>query len=183
MIIIADKKTKFLILLVAVNMLFSTSFSDIADNAGTNKEKAKNELVRFERKAYYNLVKDRIIDSAMKYIGVPPRMGGTSYRGMDCSGLVVTAFRENGINLPHSCKALSCYGTVINERHNLIKGDLIFFTGTCKSDYYVTHTGLYIGDGKFIHTSSRKGVTVTNLDNPWWQRKFAFGARILKEQS
>lgn len=181
--IFADKQSKFLILLVAVNLVFSTSFSDKADNEIWNKEKARLYLARLEKKALYDVVTNRIIDSALKYIGVPHIMGGTGYKGMDCSGLLVTAFRENGIFLPHSCKALSVCGIVISEKHNLIKGDLVFFTNTYKSDYYVTHTGLYIGDGKFIHASSRKGVTITSLDNPWWQGKFAYGARIIQEQS
>lgn len=183
MIIFADKKTKFLILLVAVNLAFSTSFRDKADNEFVNIERARNAIARLQRQALYENVTEGIINSALKYIGVPHRMGGTTYQGMDCSGLLVTAFRENGIDLPHSCKALCCIGRVISEKTKLIKGDLVFFKNTYKSDYYVTHTGIYIGNGKFIHTSAKKGVTITSLDNPWWQQKFAFGARILQEQS
>jgi cell wall-associated NlpC family hydrolase len=183
MILFSDSKTKFFILLIAVNLVLSTSFSDISDNDNANREKARDLQLHLERKAFYEMITGRIIDSALKYIGVPHKMGGTYYNGMDCSGLLVTAFGENGIYLPHSCRSLSAYGTVIREKHKLMKGDLIFFKDTYKSDQFVTHTGLYIGEGKFVHSSSKRGVTITSLDNPWWQAKFAFGARILQEQS
>jgi cell wall-associated NlpC family hydrolase len=183
MTLFSNKRTKFLILLIAVHLVFSTSFSDKSDNDIVNTERACALLAHLEKKAFYEAVTGRVIDSALKYIGVPHIMGGTSYSGMDCSGLLVTAFGENGIYLPHSCKALSAYGIMIREKQSLIKGDLVFFKDTYKSDQYVTHTGLYIGEGKFVHSSSKKGVTITSLDNPWWQGKFAFGARILQEQS
>src|SRR5512133_430526 len=118
MMIFADKKAKYLILLVAVNLVFSTSFPDKTDNENVNEEKMRHSLASLERKNLYDLVTERIIDSAIKYIGVPHRMGGTTYQGMDCSGLLVTAFRENGIYLPRSCKDLSCCGIVINEKNN-----------------------------------------------------------------
>lgn len=181
--VFADKKTKFLILLVAVNLVFSTSFSDKSDNELTDPEKAKIVITSLVEKSSHVYITERIIESAFEYIGVPHIMGGTSEKGMDCSGLLVTVFGENGIYLPHSCRALSAFGKVISEKNNLLKGDLLFFTNTYKSDSYITHTGLYIGDNKFIHTSSKKGVTITRLDDPWWQGKFAFGARIFHEQS
>ncbi len=123
---------------------------------------------------------DEIIEAAKKYLGVPHCMGGTTMKCMDCSGLVLTVFASNGIVLPHNAQAQSKYGTMIKEKDSLIKGDLVFFKGSYKTNNFITHSGIYAGNNSFIHTSSGNGVTITSLDDQWWKKKFVFGKRILK---
>jgi cell wall-associated NlpC family hydrolase len=89
-------------------------------------------------------------------------------------------FEEFGISLPHNAQGQSKYGTLIKSRDNLRKGDIVFFHGSYKTSNYITHSGIYAGDNKFIHTSSGKGVTITSMDDSWWKGKFAFGSRIIK---
>ncbi len=60
----------------------------------------------------------------------------------------------------------------------LIKGDLVFFIRTYKTNRLITHSGIYIGNNKFIHTSTSNGVTITSLNDPWWKEKFIFGTRV-----
>ncbi len=122
---------------------------------------------------------DEIIKTAQIYIGVPHCMGGTTMRCMDCSGLLVTVFGKHGINLPHNSEEQSKFGTIIRNPGELIKGDMVFFIRTYKTPRYITHSGIYIGNNEFIHTSSGKGVTITSLNDPWWSQKFIFGTRIL----
>lgn len=120
-----------------------------------------------------------VIATAMKYFGVPHCMGGTTTKCIDCSGLVMKVYAVHGITLPHSAQAQSEIGTVIENRSELVKGDLVFFKNSYKTSKYITHSGIYAGDNMFIHASSGKGVTITSLDDPWWKNKFVFGTRIL----
>ena len=121
---------------------------------------------------------DEIIRTARQYLGVPHCMGGKTARCMDCSGLLVAVFEKNGIRLPHSSEGQARYGKIIAVMDDLRKGDLVFFIRSYKTNHFITHSGIYLGNNEFIHTSSSKGVTVTSLDDSWWNGKFIFGTRI-----
>jgi peptidoglycan DL-endopeptidase CwlO len=84
-----------------------------------------------------------VVGVAMQYLGVPYRWGGASPSGFDCSGLVMFAFAQMGISLPHSTYALWNVGVAVS-RDQLQPGDLVFFNG-------LGHMGIYIGGGQFIH--------------------------------
>jgi cell wall-associated NlpC family hydrolase len=122
---------------------------------------------------------DEIIKTARIYIGVPHCMGGTTMKCMDCSGLLVSVFGKHGIYLPHNSEEQAKFGSIIRNSGELIKGDMVFFIKTYNTPLFITHSGIYIGNNNFIHTSSSKGVTITSLNDPWWSKKFAFGTRIL----
>ncbi|MDF1572781.1 MAG: C40 family peptidase [Bacteroidales bacterium] len=123
---------------------------------------------------------DDIIQTARKYLGVPHCMGGTTIKCMDCSGLLATVFSTHGIQLPHSSEEQARYGNIIAGMDELRKGDLVFFVRSYQTNRFITHSGIYIGNNQFIHASSSKGVTITSLNNSWWEEKFVFGTRIFK---
>lgn len=123
---------------------------------------------------------DEIIHTAQKYLGVPHCMGGTTMKCIDCSGLLVVVFAKYGIHLPHNSEEQARFGKIITETDELTKGDLVFFTRSYKTHYFITHSGIYMGNNKFIHTSSKNGVTITSLSDSYWSEKFVFGTRILK---
>lgn len=123
---------------------------------------------------------DEIIETARKYLGIPHCMGGTTRKCMDCSGFVLTVYGTYGIDLPHNAQEQSKFGTKIERKDELRKGDLVFFSGSYQTKNSITHSGIYAGNNTFIHTSSGKGVTITSLNDPWWKNKFAFGTRILE---
>lgn len=127
-----------------------------------------------------NTSPDDIIQTARKYLGVPHCMGGTTMKCMDCSGLLVTVFAAHDIQLPHNSEDQARYGIIISGMDELRKGDLVFFVRTYKTNRIITHSGIYIGNNQFIHTSSSQGVTITSLTNSWWEEKFIFGTRIFK---
>lgn len=122
---------------------------------------------------------DKIIETAREYLGIPHCMGGITTRCLDCSGFVMIVFDLYGIDLPHNAQEQSKYGSMIKDKKELSKGDLVFFHGSYKTTRYITHSGIYIGDNQFIHTSVGKGVTITSLDDSWWKNKYVFGTRIL----
>jgi murein DD-endopeptidase / murein LD-carboxypeptidase len=123
---------------------------------------------------------DDLIRTAKQYLGVPHCMGGKTMKCMDCSGLVVTVFASHGISLPHNSEDQARYGKILEGMDELRKGDLVFFVRSYRTQRFITHSGIYVGDNKFIHASSQRGVTITSINDPWWSEKFIFATRVLK---
>lgn len=127
-------------------------------------------------KRVYNL-----LNEAKTYLGTPYKYGGTTRRGIDCSSFVQHVFAALNISLPRTSIEQSHRGTFVSK-HNLKKGDLIFFAHTPKSR--ISHVGIVesvspSGEIFFIHASSSKGVTISSLDTAYWSSKFRTGKRIL----
>ena len=124
---------------------------------------------------------DAIIATAKSFLGTPHSSGGLSKSGIDCSGLVYTAFNSHcSKDLPRVAQEMARWGTIISSLNNLKKGDLVFFTGTYNTSKFITHVGIYLGNNDFIHTSTSKGVSINNLKgSSYWESKFVYGTRIL----
>lgn len=122
----------------------------------------------------------QIIRTAEKYIGTPHCMGGTTKKCMDCSGLTYISFEKHKISIPRNSQEQARYGRIIFNHGDLKKGDLVFFTKSYNTSDYITHVGIYLGNGKFIHASTSSGVIVTPLDNSWWSQRFVFGTRVFQ---
>jgi lipoprotein Spr len=107
-------------------------------------------------------------------------MGGLSRAGIDCSGLLYVSFQANGVtNIPRTAEEFARYGSILMNPNDLQAGDLVFFTNTYRTSKLVTHAGICIGNGEFIHTSSSKGVMISKINDPYyWRSKFLFGTRI-----
>jgi cell wall-associated NlpC family hydrolase len=113
-----------------------------------------------------------IVIRAMSYLGVPYVWGGTTASGLDCSGFVQRVFGEGGIDLPRVACDQAQVGTPIGLGA-LEPGDRIYF----QAGHEIDHTGIYIGNGRFIHASGSGGaVRVDDLMGARWQRIYA-GAR------
>jgi murein DD-endopeptidase / murein LD-carboxypeptidase len=128
-----------------------------------------------------NTSPDEIIKTARKYLGVPHCMGGKTAKCTDCSGLLLMVFAQYGIDFPHDSEEQARYGRIINKKDQLKKGDLVFFIKSYKTTKFITHSGIYIGNDEFIHTSSSKGVVITSINDPWWDDKFIFGTRVFED--
>lgn len=118
-----------------------------------------------------------MVERALSWIGVRYRFGGQNEeRGFDCAGLVRRAF-STAIDLPRTAAAQFREGCVV-EREDLQPGDLVFFKNTYKRG--ISHVGIYIGDGRFVHAaSSRRSVVVDRLDTTYYRTRFAGARRIL----
>ncbi|MRR22317.1 NlpC/P60 family protein [bacterium] len=177
-----------LILLLAACQLMVSScskriFNDVSsDNIETPAEKKKlGEFMEsgIEKRAdTRSVTPDEIISTARTWLGVPHCMGGKSKKCIDCSGLVAVVFASHGIQLPHNSEEQARYGKIISDREMLMPGDMVFFIRTYKTSHFITHSGIYIGDNNFIHTSTSLGVTVTSLNDPWWNKRYLFATRI-----
>ena len=111
-----------------------------------------------------------VVGIAMRYLGVPYVWGGASPRGFDCSGLVMYAFAQIGVSLPHSSYAQYGMGTPVSMSQ-LQPGDLVFFAGA-------SHVGIYIGGGQFIHAPHTGDVVKISSLSGWYSATFAGGRRI-----
>jgi cell wall-associated NlpC family hydrolase len=118
-----------------------------------------------------------MVERALSWIGVKYRFGGQDEKkGFDCAGLVRRAFSRVA-NLPRTAAAQFREGCVV-ERTELQPGDLVFFRNTYKRG--ISHVGIYIGNGEFVHAASRRrAVVVDRLDTPYYQQHFAGGRRVL----
>ncbi|MFW5820538.1 MAG: C40 family peptidase [Bacteroidota bacterium] len=162
------------------NIYPKQSFNNIRDHSEKEKLNAFMKKEIEKDLTTYDVTPDDILETAGKYIGVPHCMGGTTRKCMDCSGLLFRVFADHGIKLPHNSEEQARYGRIISNRSNLKKGDLVFFVRSYNTHRFITHSGIYAGNNEFIHTSSSRGVTITSLDNSWWNEKFIFGTRIFK---
>ena len=111
-----------------------------------------------------------VVGVAMRYLGVPYVWGGASPSGFDCSGLVMYAFAQIGISLPHSSYAQYGYGTPVS-RGDLQPGDIVFFDG-------LGHVGIYVGGGSFIHAPHTGDVVKISSLSGWYAATYV-GARRL----
>lgn len=118
----------------------------------------------------------KIVDMAMKYMGVPYVWGGTSPRGFDCSGLVYYVYKECGYTINRTAASIYDNGTYV-EKEKLQVGDAICFSSYSSS---IGHVGIYIGDGQFIHASSGSGrVIISGLDENYYSRRYVGARRIV----
>ena len=126
-----------------------------------------------------------LVSTAMGFIGVPYRRGGNSAEtGFDCSGFVGYLFREEaGIKLPRSTREMINLDAPLVSRNELVPGDIVFFNDRGRGR--VSHTGIYIGDDQFIHSSSNRsgGVRVDSLDDRYWRASFMEAKRVLAQAS
>lgn len=122
---------------------------------------------------------DSIIEFGKKYIGRPHCMGGTGEECLDCSGFMFKILNRFQIQIGRDGEQMAHYGTLIYSYDSIQKGDLLFFTKSYQTSKYVTHVGIYMEGGNFIHASASKGVEVINLKNSnyWWSR-YLFAKRI-----
>jgi hypothetical protein len=128
-----------------------------------------------ERKYGRRDLRDRIVETARSYIGLPYRWGGSSSDGgFDCSGLAMAVYQLNGLNLPRSSEQQYRAGIFV-KRSQLLQGDLVFFA-TCRGRK-VSHVGIYAGNDKFIHAPGRgKKIRADSLSKRYFQTRYA-GAR------
>ncbi len=107
--------------------------------------------------------------------GTPYRYGGTSQSGVDCSGFVGAVYRDvYRKTIPRTTGELEKAAKGVSKKQ-LKEGDLVFFDIDGKKN---AHVGVYLINNKFVHASSSKGVIVSDLNNPYYQKAFARGGKL-----
>jgi cell wall-associated NlpC family hydrolase len=105
--------------------------------------------------------------------GTPYKYGGLSLKGVDCSGFVHQTYKAvYNISLPRSTNDQIRRGQAVS-RTELKTGDLLFF----KTGWKVRHVGIYVEKGKFMHASSSRGVTISNIKDAYWRKSYTQARR------
>ncbi|HPE77611.1 MAG TPA: C40 family peptidase [Draconibacterium sp.] len=179
-----SKKSVFILLLLLFATVSCSKKQFAVSSLNTRSSNLSSEMQSFikggaELKLDTGRKKPKqIIRTAEKYLGTPHCMGGTTKKCLDCSGLTYLSFTANKINIPRRSQDQARYGKLILNKSELKKGDLVFFTKSYNSPDYITHVGIYLGNSRFIHASTSKGVVITEIQNPWWSERFVFGTRV-----
>lgn len=124
----------------------------------------------------------KIIETALEYIGYKYSYGTAGPKSFDCSGFTSYVYKKQGVSLSRS--SVDQYkgtGDKITSSSNLVTGDLVFFRDASVGSKVVTHVGIYIGCGLFIHASSSSGrcVKISDLSTGYYKSKFVAGKRII----
>lgn len=111
------------------------------------------------------------------WLSTPYRYGGKTAKGIDCSNYVFKLMNEATCADSYATSRQLAAITEYVDREDLQEGDLVFFNTSGKG---VSHVGVYLQNGKFTHSSSSKGVTVSSLNDKYWDAHFCGAGRIVK---
>lgn len=160
----------------AIIFALSLTLQPVAAHADEPSNPPSFALSSVVSESYLARAQDVVL-SAMAFIGIPYRWGGTTPQaGFDCAGLVQYVFQQTlGTLLPRTTYDMVALGMTIS-RGELMPGDLVFFN-TLRRPF--SHVGIYIGDNRFIHAPSRgKTVEIVDMSGSYWQQRYN-GARRL----
>ena len=184
------KNKKFIIIIILIgiiSLLYESQNSILEGKLNSNEdllEKFKEfKKIGFEKEVIFSRdLIESVIDTAESYKGTPNEIGGISKDSIDASGLVYMSIKKNSDQkFPRIAQDMSRYGKVITEIEDLKRGDLVFFFDTYETERLITSVGIYLGKNKFINSSSTKGVSISEINDPYyWKDKFFFGTRIFK---
>lgn len=145
------------------------------------KEEKKTSSTREIKDAEENSKTNAIINTALTFKGTRYKYGGVNAKGMDCSGLIYTSFKENDIPLQRTSFMMATQGKKIKLKE-VKKGDLLFFN-TSKNRKRINHVGLVVmvtdHEIKFIHATTSRGVLISSLKEGYWNYAFVEARNIL----
>jgi len=121
---------------------------------------------------------NKIKKTAYSFLGARYRFGGNSRNALDCSSFTQQVFREQKVNLPRTAREQFYVGNEV-MRGDLQKGDLVFFQTYAR---FPSHVGIYLGNRKMIHASSRdRRVVISSMDTPYYTSRFLGARRVGKD--
>lgn len=135
------------------------------------KDKLSNAYEQIDNIILY----DSLMNVYNNWRGTRYRWGGDSKDGIDCSALTRRVYRAvfNGYELPRVSVDQVRMGNIVS-RENLKPGDILFF----RPRNSVNHTAVYLGNSLFINASSSKGVIISSIEEPYWNKYFRYGVRV-----
>lgn len=149
----------------------------LADKEGYSNITTPQESVEVE-----NPLLAKVLNTALSFKGVSYKFGGTTKSGMDCSGLVYTAYKNIGMTLARSSKNMYYEGEEVALKEAK-KGDLLFFD-IDKFEGRVNHVGMVTSvndyEVNFIHSTTSTGVVITSINEAYWKKGFVKAKRILE---
>ncbi len=154
-----------------------------------SKEEVKKEEVKeeekpkVEKKSKNDIKIDKIVNIARTKLGKPFRVAGTTDKGYDCSGLIMTSYRKHNVRLPRASYAMARKGYPVSLK-NVKKGDLLFFATKPNRPKQISHVGMVtkVQNGKifFIHSFEKHGVIENTMNEGYYKHRFVKARRIIK---
>ena len=122
----------------------------------------------------------QIVEYAKAYLGTPYKYGSMSGKSFDCSGFTSYVFKHFGVSLNRSAAGQLSNGAAV-EKADLQAGDIVIFSDKAINKAAASHVGIYIGNGEFIHASSRRsgGVVISNLSDSYYNRVYKTARRVI----
>lgn len=119
-----------------------------------------------------------LIQTAKSFLGTPYVFGGSTPNAFDCSGYVQYVFARHGLKIPRTADIqYDEVGKRVQSKSELVPGDLVFFE---TYEPGASHVGIYLGGGQFIHASSVKGVTISNLSDSYYAEHYYGGKHLVR---
>ena len=172
------KCLKLCVLMLACMLAFGCASKSGSRDNGINTPHAERFRRSYEAAFDSNQQESsqQLLRKARSAIGTPYVRGGTTPDGFDCSGFVCWTYKSVGVQLPRTAREQSVIGQRINNVDEMRAGDIVAFRHPRRG----YHTGIYVGDGKFIHSPhKRTRVRINSLDDPYFKSTF-LGARRVK---
>ena len=172
------KCLKLCVLMLACMLAFGCASKSGSQDTGINSPHAERFRRSYEAAFDSNQQESsqQLLRKARSAIGTPYVRGGTTPDGFDCSGFVCWTYKSVGVQLPRTAREQSVIGQRINNVDEMRAGDIVAFRHPRRG----YHTGIYVGDGKFIHSPhKRTRVRINSLDDPYFKSTF-LGARRVK---
>ena len=119
---------------------------------------------------------EQLYDAIEAWMGTPYKYGGTTKEGVDCSAFVGHIYQEVYQRRLHRVANDMQQDARLITKSELREGDIVFFTN---SKGRVSHVGIYLKDGLFVHSSTSRGVIISRLDDSYWSKHFYKGGRVL----
>ena len=171
------KKTVLIAVLLFTCLLNNTFAQSSKTNSTSDPDNlAKEYFSQIMGVAVSATTNSKMYQFVYDWIGTPYRLGGNSKKGIDCSKFAAQLY-DQVFNTPIGYNSRNIYSNVDKvNKGDLAPGDFVFFKIRSKN---ITHVGVYIGDNKFAHASTSRGVMISNLDESYWKRYYFNGGRIL----
>lgn len=155
-----------------------TAFCQPSNNVVENSIIETNELAYYSQSLgieIKSLEHKKMYDAIITFMGTSYKYGGKNENGIDCSGFVNKVMTEAGKEIV-GCSSADMYDKVKHiGKNKLCEGDLVFFRTRKKA---ISHVGIYLGENKFVHASTSSGVIISDLNEDYYQKRFAKGGRI-----
>lgn len=169
-------------LIIILTLLISFSSCKSSKRVKNRKQNSTKVVTKKSKTNTKKTKADYIIAHAKTFEGVRYKWGGTTKKGMDCSGLIYESFRVNNIYLPRVSRDMAKKGVKISLKQ-VKKGDLLFFKTQKNRRNTINHVGLVVAiknnNIEFIHATSSKGVITSWLNESYWLNAFTEVRRIL----
>lgn len=154
-----------------------TPYKNTQKNTKISKTQKNDFFKKYTNQNYTSkkqVLNNELFDFYSQWEGVRYKLGGNNKSGIDCSGFIQKAFKEKfDLEIPRTTVSQSKVGKEINK-NELEVGDLVFFkTGR------TNHVGIYIDNGKFMHASTKIGVTISDLQNEYFKKSYWKAQRII----